>query len=463
MGHLFDPELIPLWLATAVAGICAVGAVLLARGLVDPFGWLVRQVSSSHFPDSPAESSRRRVAIDARPMIGLRQADGQFATYGIGNYLIHLTKELVSQDKDTEYVLWSASWKVCFPEWYTAFVSTHHNVRAVHIRLPNHVVDLLSFWRFRFLHELVGVVDASYEANYFPIKPGNAFSICTVHDLSFRRDPTFRRARGWQEEAAARAGLADKITTVSDASRTLILDHTRNWVKNVRPENVVVVHGAPDSQFNPHFADQHLAEVRQRYDLPKLYFICSGEPVARKNFPALIQAFQTLRSSLPDYYLIMTGFDQAQLKTAVGGNLEHVRALGYVPEKHLPSLFRGAQALIYPSVDEGFGLPVVEAMSTGQVVVTSNIAALREVTGGVSITSDTDPNAIALAMSTVANMDASERRRLIERGLANSRRFTWSASAATLLRVIHEGIALKRRGRILAPAQQTKRASGGGG
>jgi glycosyltransferase involved in cell wall biosynthesis len=435
------------WVLTVLALLGATLSVLIAHRKATPLSRLVRtinhEVAGADLPEpneehgsAPAIVRRRRVAIDARPMIG-QPTDKGFRVYGIGQYLTHLAKAIIQQDTQTEYVLWTSAWKYDVPEWYQDFLASHSNVRGIHLGLPNRLVDPLAYHRFRFLHELVGNVDVSYDANYFSIKPGHAYSICTVHDLSFR-ETRFQRNRNWQEKAAWRAGLADKITTVSRASRSVILEK----IPGATPENVEVIYGAADDRFSPAAGDARHQFVRERYGLPEAYFICVGEPVARKNLPNLVAGFEAIRRSRPELSLIMTGFDQGQLKALLGRDVDNVRAVGFVPDEDLPPLYRGAKALLYPSIEEGFGLPVVEAMKTGQIVVTSDTLALNEIAGGVAITTSLDEMAISSALERVLNMTPTERSSRIEGGIARSANFSWEQSATQMLRLFEEGFSV---------------------
>ena len=107
-----------------------------------------------------------------------------------------------------------------------------------------------------------------------------------------------------------------------------------------------------------------------------------------------------------------------------------VKFLGVVPEEKLPSLYRGAEALIFPSIYEGFGLPLVEAMASGTPVLTSNTTALPEVAGGVALLVDpTSVDQIAVATEKIVN-DTSLRGQLREKGLARAAQFSWFSTAA---------------------------------
>jgi glycosyltransferase involved in cell wall biosynthesis len=420
--------------------LTAVVGVILARGIVRP-SHLVRRISH---PEAPAiKVARRKIAIDARPMIGEPMGPGNaYRVFGIGHYLRNLTLELAEADSGMDFVLWSSALKHLPPKWFDEFASSHKHVRSIHLKLPNQAIDFAALHgRLKFLEDFIGPVDVSWEVNYFPVRPGDAYSICTVHDLSFETRE-FRRSRGaYNERSARNAGLADKITTVSEASRRVILDS----LQDVSPQKVEVVYGAASRIFEATRAETRIRSVREAYDLPANYFLFAGEAAPRKNLPNLVRAFQVVRVKHPDLHLVMIGLRFEELERLIWSSSDHaeltnVRVLGYVPEHDLPAVYAAGRALVYPSFDEGFGLPIVEAMKSGQIVIASDIPTSREV--GLDAPLFVDPHrheSIAQGMFDVLNYAESSRSAKINRGLVVADRFSWQQSAAQMLRLFEEG------------------------
>jgi glycosyltransferase involved in cell wall biosynthesis len=380
-----------------------------------------------------------RVGIDARAMIGEPGKEGLFRTYGVGQYLKNLLTALLEVDHTTEYVLWSSSLKYGVSAEYREFARRYKNVRAVHVRCPNLLVDATALVsRLSAVEEFIGRVDVSYDPNFFQVRPSRAFSICTVHDLSFR-DPRFKSFMALQERAAWHANRADIITTVSETSKRIILEN----LGLLDEHRVRVIYGAAGEEFGPAIAARGFPSVREKYGIDGAYFVHVGELSARKNIRTLLSGFQKLRERVPGVSIFFVGCDMsdlAQMASTWGDSLRNVRCLGYVPQGDLASLYYGATAMVCASYEEGFGLPTVEALRTGQVVVLSDIAASNEVAGEAALYFDpTREDEIAGVLGRVLEMSAGERQLRVHRGLQLCRRFSWEQSAQQMLRLFEEG------------------------
>jgi glycosyltransferase involved in cell wall biosynthesis len=146
-----------------------------------------------------------------------------------------------------------------------------------------------------------------------------------------------------------------------------------------------------------------------------------GTRIARKNMAGLDLAARALAERGVE--LVAAGSGRAYMRDE---GPSPVRALGYVAEEHLPGLYAGAEALVMPSLYEGFGLPVIEAMASGTPVVAADRAALPEVAGGAAVLFDPDdPDAAAAALTGVLDAPGDIR----ARGLERARSFSWPAVA----------------------------------
>src|SRR5262245_7189158 len=232
-------------------------------------------------------------------------------------------------------------------------------------------------------------------------------SVVTIHDMSLTMFPRFHPARRVcvnrpLVDPAARHATA--ITTVSESAKRDIVR-----LYGVEPRRVHVVHEAAAPAFRPLRDLGELRRVRQRYELADRFILYVGTIEPRKNLPKLIEGFARRRKSgdLP-HQLVCAG-PYGWLSRDIEDRIERlqvddaIRFTGYVPFEDLPVLYSLAEMFVFPSLYEGFGLPVIEAMACGTPVVTGQVAALSEVGGGaVEHVDRLDAESLGDAMASLA-------------------------------------------------------------
>jgi glycosyltransferase involved in cell wall biosynthesis len=227
---------------------------------------------------------------------------------------------------------------------------------------------------------------------------------------------------------------AARVIAVSDATRTELLARYR-----LPSGRVAVIPEAASAAFAPPAAAA-LATVRARYGLARPYVLFVGFLEPKKNLRTLLEAVARLRrrGAWGGIELLIVGApgwgaDPAPHLDALGLQ-DTVRFLGPVPDADLPALYGGALAFAFPSLWEGFGLPVLEAMASGAPVVASNRGALPEVTAGAALLAEPAPAPFAEALGTLLG-DAALRERLRVAGLARAAEFSWERTARETLAV----------------------------
>ena len=253
-------------------------------------------------------------------------------------------------------------------------------------------------------------------------------TVVVIHDLAPLRHP------GWYSRTFTSyqryllpllADRARRLIAPSEFSRRELAEGL-----DVDPQRVSVVPNGVGEHFSP-AADP--GPVRRAFGLDKPYVLVVGTRIARKNFAALAETGRRLRELGVD--LVAAGSGRAYMRP---GEAPPMRSLGYVKEEHLPGLYAGALALAMPSLYEGFGLPVLEAMASGVPVVAADRAALPETCGGAALLVDPeDGTALADALAAAAT-DEGVRERLVPAGLERARDFTWTRSAQLTDEVIGE-------------------------
>jgi glycosyltransferase involved in cell wall biosynthesis len=262
-------------------------------------------------------------------------------------------------------------------------------------------------------------------------------TVLTVHDLIFRLFPEHhKRLNFWYLNAAMPlyCRRATAIIAVSDATRRDLVG-----LHGVPEARVTVVHEAAAAHFAPPLPEQ-VARVRACYGLPERYLLRVGTLEPRKNLERLLDALARLRHSDPDVRLVIVGskgwlyegffrrLEALELKGAV-------QVMGHVPDADLPAIYGGAMMLVEPSLYEGFGLPLLEAMACGTPVVCSNTSSLPEVGGSAARYFDpNDSEAMAAGVLTVWS-DRELRDAMRQAGLARAAQFSWERAARETLAV----------------------------
>ena len=255
--------------------------------------------------------------------------------------------------------------------------------------------------------------------------------VVTVHDVAFLDTPQYfsRQFRLlYSALVPALMRRVAKIVTVSDFSRQRIIEQLA-----IDPEKILVIGNGVGQQFRPQ-SPTALAKTQAELALPERYFLLQATSDRRKNLAGALQAWRLALPSLPDdLWLVVSG---SRERAHVFGTSESVeppprtRFIGYVAEEHLAPLVAGAEAFLFPSLYEGFGMPIIEAMACGTPVLTSDATATSEVAGGHALlVNPSDQHSIAKGIHTLA-IDAALRAHLSRAGVPHAATFSWDDVAA---------------------------------
>ncbi|MBZ0299733.1 MAG: glycosyltransferase family 4 protein [Anaerolineae bacterium] len=276
-----------------------------------------------------------------------------------------------------------------------------------------------------------------YHATDFVLPPTRpqTRTVLQVHDLSFVRVPEAAepRLKAYLDRVVpASVRAADHVLADSQATRNDLIE-----LYTVPPEKVTVLYGGVDRRFGP-VEDSQVAIVRQKYNLGTFPFIFSlGTVQPRKNYGRLIEALARLREGGLDVHLVIAG-GRGWLEDPIYATIEAVEMqdfvhfIGFVDEADLAALYSASVCFAFPSLYEGFGLPVLEAMACQTPVLTSNVSSLPEVAGDAAL--QVDPYAVDAITASLGTLltDSPLREVLVQRGLAQVKKFDWQASAAQL-------------------------------
>lgn len=289
--------------------------------------------------------------------------------------------------------------------------------------------------------EWVERFDVLFAPNFVPPPTRSRRVVLTVHDLAFRRFPETAplATQHWRSRLETAIHRAAAVIVVSEQSRRDLLEHYP-----VDPERVSVVPlGVDTGLFRPVSAEP----VRARYRLDGPYLLSLTGFELRKNLPRTIEAFVSLDEGIRPT-LVLAGpvapwnpegwrLVEPILDALPADVRRRIVLTGYVSDEEKVGLLNGAEALVYPSLYEGFGLPVVEAMACGTPVLTSDVSALPDTAGDAALLVDPlSSEAIAHAMERLLT-DRALRETLRERGLARAGAFSWDETTRGTADVLH--------------------------
>lgn len=370
------------------------------------------------------------------PVIAIDYTPAYEQRAGIGRYVRELVAALAQSDMKTEYRLFASG------------ISKSDQIVSIGENFQWRTTPLPSLWLSRLWHRLsvplpvefiVGSVDLFHSTDFvLPPTRSSTVSVLTVHDLSFVRvpDSASPRLKSYLDSVVpCSVRCASHVLADSEATKSDLIS-----LYNVPVEKVSVLLSGVNQQFKQVLV-RGVMTTRSKYGLGSSPYILSiGTVQPRKNYGRLIQALARLRSQGYDLNLVIAGgkgwLENDIYKTLRASHMEaYVKFIGFADDADLPALYSGAICFAFPSLYEGFGLPVLEAMACGTPVITSNISSLPEVAGDAALVVDPyDVEAITHALKRVID-DSALRDRLIKAGLARAQQFTWEKSAAELMRI----------------------------
>jgi glycosyltransferase involved in cell wall biosynthesis len=368
-----------------------------------------------------------RICLDISPAVHRRA--------GLGRYAQELTESLLHLDKENEYVAFYNGPRGVVPQ-------------PPLDRLPRLTVGLSNKpWRMSILlahhlglnlDRLFPGVDLLHSTDHLLPPLRRVRTVFTVHDLIFLFFPEYHLPLNrWYLTLMMPRFIrrADAVITVSECSRR---DLVRLYCLD--QARIHVIYEGIDDRFRPVEDPEVLATVRRRYGLPDGFILYVGTIEPRKNLTTLLEAYQTLKGQGLESKLVIVGkkgwlYQDFFRRLRDLGLKGQVIFPGYVPDDDLPAIYSAAQVFAFPSLYEGFGLPVLEAMACGTPVVCSNTSSLPEVAGQAALTIDPRrPQELAQALQRVLE-DAALRAELKGKGLAQAARFSWERAARETLRV----------------------------
>lgn len=278
-------------------------------------------------------------------------------------------------------------------------------------------------------------IDAFFGPNFVQPIPFDGPSVVVVHDVIHREYPDAHPTAYRRYLHVSLLGAlwkADRVVTVSEHSKQDILKYY-----DIPPQNIIVAPGAANDRYQPRdLSQQTQKRLRGKFDLPEQFLLYVGNIEPRKNLTGLLGAMESMTDDERPPLVIVgkkhladeefaEKYQQCEFK-------DDITFTGYVPEEDLPLLYNMASVFIFPSLYEGFGLPVLEALQSGTPVITSSCSSLPEVAGDAAITVELqDYDAITDAIRYLWS-DHEMRVDYRQRGLQRAQQFSWEQTATQI-------------------------------
>ena len=355
---------------------------------------------------------------------------------GVGNYQVNLINSLLKIYKDDFFELYAFNFRNRKKIGDIKFQHDNYEIKAIPV--PQRLITL--WWMISSLPHLeffTGNCDV-FQISEICVQPvKKAKTVAFVHDLTTLLFPENHvRSNVMLHNLRFRnINKADAILTNSEHTKKDIIEHLK-----ISPDKIFVTYLGADDIFVPS-ADSDIAAIKMKYGIAAPYMLFVGTVEPRKNLKTLIRAFNNIKSGkdIP-HKLVIAGrkgwkyediFSEIR-KSAYSSDIIY---LDYIPESDLPGLMSGCDVFVYPSLYEGFGLPVLEAMKCGAPVITSNVSSLPEVGGNACIYIDpNDDKSLADNIYSVIS-DSALKKSMAEKGNFRAKDFSWDKCAEETMAV----------------------------
>jgi len=356
---------------------------------------------------------------------------------GLGNYSRNLIDSLVSLNCNP-VILFTPSIK-------GRLTLKEETERKIRIVSPNWFVTrfLSALWRSWLVvnnikKEKIDIYHGLSHELPLGIRKSGAKTVVTVHDLIFLRYPEFYgkiNVSIYKKKLVYACKVADRIVAISSQTK----DDLINFL-NVSPSKIDVIYQNCDVNFQKKCTEEELVDIRAKYGLPEKYILYVGTVEARKNLLNIVKALYENNIEIP---LVVIGrktkyFHNEVLPYIETNNVKNIVFPSFVSNEDLPAVYQGALCFVYPSIFEGFGIPILEALTSGVPVITSKGSCFEETGGSHSLYVDpSSPQQIGDAILRLMG-DANLRDLMVEKGYEHSKLFLPERIAEEFMRLYQD-------------------------
>ena len=364
--------------------------------------------------------------------IGINARYLQRRLSGIERYIIELISSLNKIDTQNKYLLFfnKDAPRPKIPE--------NGHFKSIISSFPTKHRFLRLLWEHFYLFYEIKKYNVSLfhgPAFFVPfLKPKNCKYVITVHDITFVKYPeafTFGTRLYYKLLFPRSLDLADAIITDSESTKKDIIQKYK-----INPDKIQVIYLGVSTGFLEKYEKQKKEEIKKKYMLPEKYFLFTGVLSPRKNIQTLLEAFYILKKEegYKEYKLLIVGgkgwlYESIFTKVAKLRLQDDVCFIEYVPEDDLPLFYALAQVYLFPSLYEGFGLPILEAMACGCPVITSNVSSMPEVAGDAALL--INPTSVEELIASIKKITTNKKLKetMQKKGYEQIKKFSWEKTA----------------------------------
>lgn len=391
-----------------------------------------------------------KIGIDCRTILNPEKGEGA----GVGHYTYQLVRHLIHVDKKNIYVLF--------------FDRSVHKKRIQKFKAKNVLIKYFPFIQYtRFMpvsyaHFLTSAALSRENLDVFhsPVcslpRSYKGNSIVTVHDLSvykFSEPYSKKQISELKNNIPKALERAKKIIAVSKSTSKDLKE-----VLNIDKKKIKVVYHGVDKRFFSKKTDYQIKKIRKKYGITKKYFLFIGTLNSRKNIIRIISSYERFRNKLVTtpkkskdllkgkyhtYQLVLAGakgtdFKEIQKKASKSEYKKDIVFPGYVNANDLGALFKGSEIFIFPSLYEGFGIPIIEAMATKIPIITSNVSSMPEIAKNHAII--IDPCNVSDITQSIYDLLTNKKlkRTLVASGYKYAKEFNWDKCAKQTLKIYNQ-------------------------
>ncbi len=365
-------------------------------------------------------------------IIGIDVSSVAYGT-GVSNYTLNLVRHLLKIDHVNQYKLFFSSLRQPLPNSILA-LNKYSNLKIYRFFIPPTLLDLL--WNqlgILPIELFIGKCDVFHTSDWTQPPSTKAKTLTTVHDLVPFLYPVWSHPKIIATHHRKLAKAARHCSAFICVSKSTFDDLVRLF-PTIKPNLITIISEAAEDKYNHRPDSKSIAKIKTKYQLDQ-YLLAQGTREPRKNLTRLIKAFIAFKKNTPASSLQLAIAGKFGWGPDLAKQPDYVKILGYIPETDMLPLHAGAFALIYPSLYEGFGLPLVKALKLGLPIITSNTSSMPEVVDGAALLiNPKSTSQIQKAIKKIAT-DSNLRRSLKLRTKKIAKHYSWTKTAKKTLAV----------------------------